>query len=103
MIMIMSDSAFDRIPINTIYQEHKQQCDHDTCCRTNSRSGGSPFCHTSICTIGKIFNEHPGCDQTDCRIKNLFQYLRDRSWHHITVCLKISSVYTQDSGKENRW
>ena len=27
MIMIMSDSAFDRIPINTIYQEHKQQCD----------------------------------------------------------------------------
>ena len=29
--------------------------------------------------------------------------ISERSWHHITVCLKISSVYTQDSRKENRW
>ena len=88
-------SSLNGFAVNAIYHQHKQKCNHYSCCGTYCRSGSPPFCHTSICTICKVSDEHPGSNKTYCCIKDLLQNLGDRSRHHISVSLKISSVNTR--------
>ena len=87
--------------IHAVYQKHKNQCgDHTGSC-SYCRSRSSPFRNAVLCSIRKYIDKSPGCQKTDCRIKYLFNNLRNRCRHHISICLEISSEHAQDSGQEN--
>ena len=75
MVMISCHSSLDSSAVDSVYKEHKDQRSYNTCSRSHSRTGCSPFCDTSITAVCKIFDKHPCSDQADCRIKDLFQDL----------------------------